>query len=117
MSREAIAILGLVIFGLIFGYFTSRSSQKREAIYSGPIAQVFHYLASSLLCTLTPTILVSVIVLHVGFIRAVLIALAMFILALILLLPYALLEKPAIEDREKQDDRGWTREDAISSGL
>jgi hypothetical protein len=66
---------------------------------------------------MTPTILVSIFVLHLGFIRAVLVALTMFILALILLLPYALLEKPALDAKTREEDRGWTREDAISSGL
>ena len=117
MTKEIIVILGLIVFGLVFGALTARSSIKRESIAAGSIAPVLHYLASSILCTVTPTVLVSIFVLHVDFIGAVSVAVVMFAVAYLLLLPYAALERPALADKTAQVDQGWTKEDALSSGL
>ena len=38
-------------------------------------------------------------------------------MALIFMLIYAVLEKPALDKLANQEDRGWTREDAETSGL
>jgi len=110
-------IILLAVFGLIFGYTTWRSSNKREATSATGIAQVFHYLASGIMATVTPTVLTCVIVYETGLIPAVLVGVAMFLFALVLLIPYAAFEKSAQERAAANLDRGWTREDALSSGL
>ena len=118
MTTETIAILGLIVFGLVFGTLTARSSIKREPITaSNGLAKASHYLAASILCTVTPTVLVSIFVLHLGFIGAVSIAVVMFAIAFVLLMPYAILERPALDEKAKRQDQGWTKEDALSSGL
>lgn len=118
MTTETIAILGLIVFGLVFGALTARSSMRREAITANSsLAKVSHYLAASILCTVTPSVLVSIFVLHLGFVGAVSVAVVMFAIALVLLLPYGILERPALEEKAKHQDQGWTKEDALTSGL
>lgn len=112
-----VPIVLLVAFGLIFGYRTWRSSHKRETSSATGIAQVFHYLASGIMATVTPTVLTCVIIFETGLIPAVLVGVAMFIIALLLLIPYAIFEKSAQDRAAAKLDRGWTREDALSSGL
>ena len=117
-STQTIALGLLILFGLVAGYFTSQSSNKRETIYGGTIAKLFNYLAACLMVTLTPTVLTLVIVLRTGILPALAVAISMVILANILLIFFAIAEKPAKEARAKLlADRGWTAEDAISSGL
>ena len=101
MTTETIAILGLIAFGLVFGALTARSSMRREAITANSsLAKVSHYLAASILCTVTPTVLVSIFVLHLGFIGAVSVAVVMFAIAFVLLLPYGILERPALDEKD-----------------
>jgi hypothetical protein len=49
--------------------------------------------------------------------HVVLIAVVMIAIAFIFLIPYAFAEKPALDKLAKQEDRGWTKEDAETSGL
>lgn len=117
-NTEIIAVIALTAFGLIFGVLTARGSNRRDPIHSGPPGQVLHYLACSVVSAITPTILVSLFVLHVGFIRAVLIAVLMFAAALLLLMGYAAVERPAKQAYEReQANKGWTEADARASGL
>ena len=51
------------------------------------------------------------------FAHAIVIALVMIATALILLIPYAILEKPHLDKLAQAEDQGWTREDAETSGL
>lgn len=123
MNGDAFAVSFLVIFGIVAGYFVARSSNEHETIEGGALAKASNYLASALLVAMAPTVLCSVLVIHPTFIlnstllSAVVIALVMVGIALVLLLPYALAEKPHIEQRGSQEDAGWTREDAETSGL
>lgn len=116
-QQDLIAIVGLVIFGLVFGALTARSSEKREAIQSRGAAQVFHYLACALWATVTPTVLVSVLVLELGLLPALGIAFSMVGVAYIMLILFAMLEQPALVRIQQQEDSGWTEADARSSGL
>jgi cobalamin synthase len=116
MSQEVIVIVALVIFGLVFGFLTARSSHQRDTVHGGMMAQFFQYIASALWATLTPTVLTSVIVLDVPLLQALLIAVAMLAIAFLATLLHAVFEKPAL-DKLEQEDRGWTAQDAVSSGL
>lgn len=123
---DVIAILALVVFGAVAGFFVSKHSQSRKPILGGPVARVLNYAASALLISLAPTACVMVTIIHpaplyVGdtrippFIPLIGLLLGMMGLALLLLLPYAIIE-PAPKAKN-DDDRGWTEQDARSSGL
>jgi hypothetical protein len=45
------------------------------------------------------------------------VALVLILLAIAVLIPYALQEKPELDRLAEQEDKGWTREDAETSGL
>ena len=126
-TNDILIYIGLVIFGLFFGALTMRSSNKREETHSSGIAQVFHYLSCSLMTGLTPFVLLTVIFVRpewveIGglwvapLVQVLGIAVLLFALAVVLLIPFAHYERPAIEATQRQE-AGWTREDAVASGL
>ena len=126
-SVLVIAILALVIFGLVAGFFVARHSQNRQPIHGGIGAKALNFVASALLISLAPTMLTMIFIVHpdplyIGDIRLpsilvlVLIALCLMGSALLMLLPYAVIEsntRPPVTE----EDRGWTEQDARSSGL
>jgi hypothetical protein len=128
---KSIYILILVVMGLGVAYTTSRSSNKREKLHGGTASQVLNYLASGLLAMLAPTVLCNVVFIHpnflgtvapfgwniTAFIHALVIALIMVGIALLLLMPLAAIEKPFLDKLAKREDKGWTKEDAETSGL
>lgn len=122
-----IAVLALVIFGVVAGFFVSRHSQSRQPIHGGPVARVLNYAASALLISLAPTMLTMIFIVHpdplyIGDTRLppilllVIIALGLMGGALLLLLPYGMIEAAA-KAPITEEDRGWTEKDARSSGL
>lgn len=117
MSRELIVLVILVVCGVVFGWTTAQSSLKREKIHSSGLARVFHYLSSALMAALTPAVLLFIFVLHLPFLTAIGIAISMFALSVLFLVPFAFLEKPALEAARAKEDRGWTEKDARESGL
>lgn len=125
---DVIAILALVVFGAVAGFFVSRHSQAREPIHGGPIARALNYAASALLISLAPTMLTMIFIVHpdplyIGDTRLpaililVLIALSLMGGALLLLMPYGMIEASAKAPVSGEEDRGWTEKDARSSGL
>ena len=111
-----IAIGFLIAFGLFFGYRTAQSSKKREALQGGALSELFHFLAAAIMATLTPTILISIFVFRLGLLELVMLALGLFGLSLGFSFLHAIAEKPALQPAPP-DDRGWTEEDARTSGL
>jgi hypothetical protein len=128
-NTDLIAIIGLVIFGLVFGTFTARSSNKREKIRGGQVAEICNYLACSIMSALTPTILTMVFIIHPTwqqiagiwfhpFAQLLGVVVLMFVGANLLLIPYAVAEKPAVDAYQlAKADAGWTEKDARESGL
>jgi len=117
MTTETIVVLFLIGFGLLFGYFTAQSSNNRQSIHSSGLPRVFHYLSAAIMSALTPTILLSIFVLHLPFVQLILLAVGLFVLAILLLIPFAVFEKPLIEKAAQAKDQGWTEENARTSGL
>lgn len=129
-TTDILAYAGLVIFGLFFGTFTVQSSNKRETIRTdNAVARLCHYLSCSIMSALTPTVLVTVFIVHphwatiggIAFsplVQLIGLVVILFALAVLLLIPYASYEKPALAAyTAKQEDRGWTEQDARESGL
>lgn len=127
-------IIILVVLGLGLAYTTSRSSNKREKIHGGTPSQALNYLASGFLAMLAPTALCNIFFIHPNFLAPILpflhegsffftlthvlvIALSMIGVALLLLIPFGAIEKPFLDKLAKQEDKGWTKEDAETSGL
>lgn len=129
--NDSIYVLILLGLGLFIAYRTSQSANNREKTHSGGIANVFNFVASGLIAMLAPTVLCNVIFIRPDFLgdvnlggfdltvfaHAILIALTMVSSAIILLIPYAILEKPHLNKLAQVEDKGWTREDAETSGL
>lgn len=123
MNGDAIAVSFLVVFGIVAGYFVARTANNHESVQGGPIAQASSYLASAIMIAMAPTVLCAVLVIHPTFIlgstilSAIAIAMTMVGIALVMLLPYALAERPHFKQQHSKEDAGWTREDAETSGL
>ena len=119
MSRELLFIAFMVVFGVVFGWLTHKAAIKREKITTkDPLALTFHYLACAIMAALTPGVLGMIIFLHIPLPTALLIAVAMFAVAFLLMLPFANAEQPAlVQARAAQEERGWTEKDARESGL
>jgi hypothetical protein len=124
---DVIAILALVVFGVVAGFFVARHSQSREPIQGGPVARALNYAASALLISLAPTMLTMIFIVHpsplyIGETRIppifILVGIAAGLMggALLLLLPYGVIES-GVRPPVTEDDRGWTEQDARSSGL
>lgn len=107
-------LIGLTL-GLIAGVFAVRTSTRRDAVYGGLPAQVFHYLGASLFIAAVPSGLLELITGR-GVGNAILASFTFVILSLISLFIYALVERPARARRQPKDE-GWTAEKARTSGL
>jgi hypothetical protein len=131
---DTIWVLILIISGLAIGYMTARGSNNREKIHGGAVAHIGNYVASAMIAMIAPTVLCNIFFIHPIFLgeeilfpglgwdvsklaHILLIAVVMVGTALIFLIPYAIAEKPKLEAIKQQEDRGWTKEDAETSGL
>lgn len=112
---EIMLLVGLV-FGLIVGPLTARSSIRREKIYGGTPAKLLHLLASGMYVATPPTILTGVIV-GVGLKTLFPLALLLIFGSLGILIIFAIFEKQARPAPDAKSERGWTAEDARTSGL
>lgn len=127
-------ILVLIVLGLFVSIKTAQGSSNREKIHGGAMSQIGNYVASAMIAMLAPTVLCNIFFIHPTFLgeeilmpglgwnvtklaHVVLIAVVMIAIAIVFLLPYALAEKPQLEKLKQQEDRGWTKEDAETSGL
>lgn len=115
MESGLLALLIGIACGLGFGYFTARASATRDTIHGGSLAGLFHYIGAAAVSGTLPVVLANII-LGQGFVRAVLTAVAFFLVAFIALVGYAVFELPERE-KQTQDDSGWTKEDALTSRL
>lgn len=107
-------------FALIFGPLTARSSMRREPIHGGTVAQILNLLASIAMMAVVPGVLASIILGHnAGF--AIVLGIFLMATCYLLLVGFAVVEKAPREaylaSRKPQEDKGWTAEDALKSGL
>ncbi|KAB2857689.1 MAG: hypothetical protein F9K46_12650 [Anaerolineae bacterium] len=112
---EIMLLVGLV-FGLIVGPLTARSSVRREKIYGGTPAKLLHLLASGMYVATPPTVLTGVVV-GVGLKTLFPLALLLIFGSLGVLLIFATFETRARPIANAKLDHGWTAEDARKSGL
>ncbi len=113
MNTPLLALIIGLGFGLTLGYFTARSSAKREKIYGGQQALIFHYIGASAVTGVLPVVLASLI-LGGGFGTAFPLAVSFMITGFLALVIFAAIEQPA---RSTQTSKGWTEQDARTSGM
>ncbi len=117
MGKELQALLIGLALAAVLGYFTARSSAKREKIYGGTLALVFHYIGAGLFAATLPVVLVSLL-LKGGFALAFPMAVGFLAASYLALVIFAYIEYPVYSAEErKKTERGWTEQDARASGL
>ena len=106
-----------LVFGIVVGALTARSSHRREPIYGGVPAHVFHVAGAIAYAAVLPAVL-STLILGGGFRTAATLALTLVTTSLLTLMLFAVVERPVRNQRLNQrDESGWTEEDARTSGL
>ncbi len=95
----AVALLIGGAFGLVFGIFVARKSALEKSIQGGPLASLFHYLASSAFVAVAPTVLVGSILYKLHFfprlLRGIGLGFGLLAVAAIFILIYAVFEAQA----------------------
>lgn len=94
MSDWLIAVLIGAAFGLVIGIKIARDSNAKLAVVGGPLAQVFHYLASASLTGMLPYIITGLIV-GLSFLTLFGTAIGFLALTALFLLLYGLIEHMA----------------------
>jgi hypothetical protein len=113
MDRALLALLTGLGCGLVYGLYIARKSARQQPIYGRAGAKFFHYLASVGMGGILPVVLASLL-LGQGFRTAFPLALAFLLVVWVSLMIYAVLERPALKEKQATD-QGWTREDARKS--
>ena len=116
MTTEQVVIGFLIVFGVVVGYVIAHRTEAKSPIHGGGIAWLCNYIASALIVSLPLTVILSIFALEMHAVRVIIMAIGMLALAFVILIVYAVVEKPYLE-QSLQEDRGWTEEDARSSGL
>ncbi|MBZ0283315.1 MAG: hypothetical protein K8L97_21440 [Anaerolineae bacterium] len=115
MDRSQIIIIISLAIGIVFCVPTVRRSIKKDKIYGGVLAEAFHYIAVAAYLSVLPAALLGSFL--VGpFKLGIPLAFTFLGIALVALFFYALIEHPARANLVVED-RGWTEQDARSSGL
>ena len=112
-------ILALVIglsIGLILGIFTARSSMNRDPIYGGAPSKTLHYVMASIV-TAMPITIVSCAITG-GLVYAITVAVTLTATLWSTAYIFGSIERPIREQAlASQAEKGWTEEDARTSGL
>lgn len=111
------AILVSLVVAVALGPFIASRAAQRVPIHGGIVAYGLHLVASIALMGALPGVIAS-LVLGGGFKTAFPVALTFIFGSLLILVMFAIIEKPALDKASiPQEDRGWTAEDARTSGL
>jgi hypothetical protein len=115
MDNVLLALLIGAGCGLIFGIPITRRSIRKEKIYGGVPAHVFHYIGTAAFVGVLPAVLTSLI-LRGGLGTVLPLAFAFMATSFGALFLFALVERPS-RPQTTIEDTGWTKEDAQTSGL
>ena len=121
--------IALVVLVAWLGWRAHQRSSRAQAIHGGALSQLFNFLSGVCFVAILPSVCASVLVLHppmadiAGFSVSpiIMILVGFALLSLLFSLLFALVEKGPLE-RARQAEaesqaRGWTEEDARTSGL
>ena len=128
-TDQALGLLALLAIALRLGWIVHGRSAAHDAIHGGALSAAFNYLSATCFAAILPTVLMTVLVLHpppvavAGIVWSPLLlavaALGLGSLAFSLL--HALVERGPLmraqAEMARQESRGWTEQDARTSGL
>jgi uncharacterized membrane protein YbhN (UPF0104 family) len=115
MDRSQLIILITLVVAIAFSGRTTQTSIRREKIHGDHFAKIFHFIAVTAYLGVLPSALLGSI--FVGPLRLGLpLALIYLFITLIALFLYAIRERAA-RASVVLENRGWTEQDARSSGL
>jgi hypothetical protein len=116
MDRTLLTLLITLAVMVLLSVPTARSSAKRDKIYGGTGARLFHFLGAAVYIGVLPAALCGSIL--VGpFKLGIPLAFGLLAVSFLLLIIYAFFERPARSTLKPSEERGWTAEDALKSGL
>lgn len=116
MDRTQLTLLIVGAIIVLASIPLARSSNRRDKVYGGVAAQLFHFIGAAAYVGVLPAALVGSIL--VGpFALGIPLAVGLLAVALVMLFVYAIFERPARLALKPAEDRGWTAEDALHSGL
>lgn len=116
MDRTQLTLLIVGTIMLLACVPLARRSNQLDKVHGGLLAQVFHFIAAAVYVGVLPAALLGSIL--VGPLAlGIPLALGLLAVALVSLLLYAVFERPARRALKPQEERGWTAEDALKSGL
>ncbi len=113
MDRSTLVILITLAVIAVFTVPTVRSSARRKKIYGGLLSQTFHTFGIMAYLGIMPTVLCGTM--WVGWRTSLPIGLALLVVSFLFLILFAVVERRALPTAA--EDRGWTEQDARSSGL
>ncbi len=120
------ALIAMVAIGLLLGWEVHQRSASQRRIHGGAASSLFNYLSASCFAAILPTVLIIVIILrpeNVTFAGIVWHPLILAVLTLgfgsyLFALLHSVVERgPMARAMGAEEARGWTEEDARSSGL
>ena len=114
-TRLLVTLVIIVVFAVVSAVPVSKASQKRDKIHGGTPAKLFHFLGVLSYLVVLPSALVGSVLLgawEFGIPAAV----SALLIGIVFLLLYAVFELPA-RNKLPKEDRGWTEQDARTSGL
>lgn len=113
---QLVVVVLLVAFALYVGRIVAKHSIRTENIHGGNTAEQLHLIACTLFAAIAPSILIAAFVFHLG-LGAFLWGVTLFGLIFLCLIAFAYFELPARAKAKRSEDKGWTAEDARTSGL
>lgn len=126
---DGLALLVLAVIGLWLGRHVHKRSVASQPIHGGPISVIFNFLSAASFASILPTVLMTVLVLHpdnvliAGIVwhPLVLAVIGLAACSLVFALLHAVFERGpmarALRHDSAREARGWTAEDARTSGL
>jgi len=132
MGLTATQVLGLVALAAIamrLGWVVQARSRRRQPLHGGALSLLFNYLSALCFVAILPTVLMTIFVLHPPAVEVAGILWSPLLLAVLTLalgsfgfaLLHALVERRprqgAQRGQAQRAARGWTEQDARSSGL
>lgn len=116
LARVGEAFLISLVISLFAGGYVALISHRAEKVRGGILAHILHYLGAVGVVGAVPGG-IAAIARGAGFLGIVMVAVSFVLISVVSLWLYAMVEHPARAGLATQEDRGWTEQDARTSGL
>ena len=129
MDLKTIVLIALLALIAWLGWQVHRRSIRQQAIYGGAPAAIFNFLSGLCFAAILPAVCASVLVLHPDMLQVagitlspiIVILVGLALLSLLFSILFALFERRPLERAQQEtalrEARGWTEQDAKTSGL